>query len=253
MEKAMKHAICCISWDRPEFTKQTWAANLDPLRWGRDAEGVQILWVDNGSTTDNFTEFTKQMMRHRPAYSELLSENSGIAYAVNRMLRVAFVELGCDFVTTMGSDIIEPLGWLGLRERAFRTIPNTALCSIKVSDAATLPIRRTYDDIDIELGPLISGNHTISRSTWEKFGYYYEPLGIYGPIDFEYCARIHYHNGPLSYQIASQRAEHLGTRGRNPKTYQDIKDASDAKAWPLLHQRVREMNADNLYYQPNLI
>ena len=249
----MKHYLLAVTLDRPDFTLQTWANNFDPSRWGRPAKGVRILWVDNGSTADNYALFFDQMAKHKPPYHELLVQNHGIAYAINRMMRVAFEEMGADMVTTIGSDILEPDGWLGLREKAMADIPNSMLCSIKVSDAATLPIVKERDGITYELGPLISGNHTISRKCWERFGYYYEPLGIYGPIDFEYCHRIHYHVGPISYQISSARAQHLGSRGMNPKSYQDLKDESDKYAWPAFHQRVREMNADNLYYTPDWV
>lgn len=249
----MKHYLLAITLDRPDFTLQTWANNFDPANWGRPADGVRIMWVDNGSTADNYARFFSEMTQYKPAYHELLTENRGIAYAVNRMMRVAFEECGADMVTTIGSDIIEPDGWLGLRERAMQTIPNSMLCSIKVSDAATLPIVKERDGITYEVGSLISGNHTISRKCWERFGYYYEPMGIYGPIDFEYCLRIRYHVGPISYQIANARALHLGGRGMNPAAYQARKDESDKAAWPLYHERIRSLRADNLHYRPDWV
>ena len=240
----MAHLIGLITWDRLNLTSITAPINLNPERWGIDPDDVTVMWVDNGSTPTNYKAMSKLIMpdikvRHR--------KNQGIARAINDICHMAFNMLDIDYVTTLANDIIEPENYLLHRQEAISAINNTGVCSIKVDDAATFGVKR-QEGIQYEENVLISGNHTIPRSTFKRIGYQYEGYGIYAPLDFDYCARAQA-AGLRTYQLSGVIAKHLGKN--NDQEYQQQKNASHYAALPEYRARLEAYRrGHNLYYKP---
>ena len=240
----MAHLIGLITWDRLHLTSITAPINLNPQRWGIDPDDVTVMWVDNGSTPANYKAMSKLILpdcklRHR--------KNHGIGRAINDICHMAFHMMGVDYVTTIANDIIEPQNYLLHRQEAIEAIENTGVCSIKVNDAATFGTKR-QDGVQYEENVLISGNHTIPRTTFERIGYQYEGYGIYAPIDFDYCARAQA-TGLRTYQLSGVIAKHLGNN--NDQEYQQQKNASHYAAMPEYRARLETYRrGHNLYYKP---
>lgn len=243
----MAHLIGLITWDRLHLTSITAPLNLKPERWGIDPDDVTMMWVDNGSTPANYQAMRRLLHGIGYTYHIRLERNYGIAHAINELYQFGFNRLGVDYVTTIANDIIEPDGYLALRQEAIGAIHTTGVCSIKVDDAATFGTKR-QDGIQYEENLLISGNHTTPRGTFERIGYQYEGYGIYAPIDFDYCARAQA-AGLRTYQLSGVIAKHLGKN--NDQEYQQQKNASHYAALPEYRARLETYRrGHNLYYKP---
>jgi GT2 family glycosyltransferase len=232
-----KVIICALTLGRPELTRQTWQNNLNNA--GCDFD---LLWFDNGSNKDDNIEIFNIALQYRITWFEWSKHNTGIANALNTMIKTAFVR-GADYIVTMANDIIEPDGWVKMRVEAAQAIDNTGVVSIPVKGAKRYRTQR-IDNTLIEQGQVI-GNWLITREAIEQVGLFYTGFGVYGPLDLEYCDRLEAAR-LKRYYLSNQHAEHLGID--NPKEYQAKKEASLNKSWPKYRRRREDIKAGKVSF-----
>ena len=107
----------------------------------------------------------------------------GIAHAINHGLKAAFKHNNYDACMIMANDILESPDWLKVRiEKLKEYGTSLGLVSAQIGIAPNRDIETT-----------IIGNWLIPQHTFEAVGYfntYYDQIG-YGPIDLDYCQRVH--------------------------------------------------------------
>jgi len=230
----MKHAILLLTCGRIEETRQTWAHNLEPVR--RIPGVVRYLW-DNSESLDDVEKIYFETRKHGKVKAWAYGRNVGISVALNAMMDAAF-NAGADCVTTMANDILEPAGYLEARSKAVETFPEAGVIAIPIhqQNCNRYPAKEERG-IRIEDGHII-GNYTIPRATWAAGIRFCETMGIYGPIDLDFCNQVWAIDKRCIY-LSDFEAIHIGTN--NPTEYQAAKDASLALAWPVYEQRNREL------------
>jgi GT2 family glycosyltransferase len=227
----MKTAILALTCGRIEKTRETFEHNLrgittDVLLWDNSEDDADIAAIDA------IAKDYPNIIDVRRMY-----KNLGIAHALNRLMQVAFEENDYDFVITMGNDILEPEGWVSIREHYATEIPRVGIVSIPLAGAARYAIQK-HHELLWEHGHII-GNFGITRECFEAIGYMPEVYGIYGPIDLEYCDKAMAANLRTIY-VSTMWATHLS--GENPQEYQQAKDNSLKAAWPIYLDRKRRIN-----------
>jgi hypothetical protein len=229
--KAMtKHAILLLTCGRIEETRQTWKHNLKEIP-------AKLYWWDNTSDPDDRYTLLRLSRNYTFHYQRGAGENIGISMPLNRMMDAAF-NAGADCVTTMANDILEPAGYLEARSKAVETFPEAGVIAIPIhqQNCNRYPAKEERG-IRIEDGHII-GNYTIPRATWAAGIRFCETMGIYGPIDLDFCNQVWAIDKRCIY-LSDFEAIHIGTN--NPTEYQAAKDASLALAWPVYEQRNREL------------
>jgi hypothetical protein len=241
-----QHWLLFLTLGRVKETDRTWSQMLSRERWGPCMDHVKAAWFDNGSDREDFVELN-YLSRLYGGHDALFFEdtNKGIAVAINEMMHYAFKERGAQFVTTMGSDIIEPPMFVDIRETVFRMHPEIGICATPPqNDKPTY----AYDDhLQMDICQPI-GNHTYSRQLWESIGYLREDYGIYGPLDLDYCDRAKA-AGFLSVQITNWPSWHIGVN--NDPDYEAAKQASLKISWPqYLEKRKAYARGEGIRYVP---
>jgi GT2 family glycosyltransferase len=211
-------AVISLTLDREELTQRAFPHNLTPR------PDLLYIW-DNGS------RYWHKLKDYNPDTLYISSTNKGISEPLNVMMDAAF-KAGAEMVCTMANDILEPHNaWAKRLEAAKET--GAGVVSIPLAGANRYP-QKEKNGIRYESGDII-GNFGITRQLYESIGGFYEGYGIYGPIDLDYCARARAAGFDTIY-ISNLYAEHLGVN--NPKDYQQKKEASLKKAWPLYNYRL---------------
>lgn len=234
----MNLAIIALTCGRPEQTRQTWAANLQP--------GYPVYWWDN-TDGDDWEEIDTICNAYSPDVCFKSTRNLGISHPVNRMMDLAFAD-GFDAVVTMANDLIEAPDWLHKFEQALRIIPRAGIISTPPGGPADGVLRYPKTQCGhllIEDGDLI-GNMCIPRHTWEMVGHWYDGFGVYGPIDLEYCARVRA-AGLRCVYLSQYPSKNIGRD--NPADYQKAKMDSLKKSWGLYKERLSDIKAGNFYYR----
>lgn len=218
-------AILALTYGRPEFTVETWRHNFANHGAGDE---VRIFWFDNGSTPDELDVMIYEATKWGFAYTQFETKNTGIAYALNWLMKAAFAT-GAKQVVTMANDIKEPAGWLDFRIRASQDIPNTGAVSVPVDRCARYPGKHVNGWM-VEEGTII-GNWLITRECYDKIGGFCMDYGVYGPLDIDYCERMRA-AGLRYYYLHDLHANHIGKKEFNPAAYQAAKMDSLNKSWP---------------------
>lgn len=232
---------------RIELMEQTWAHNLNNAGCDYD-----LFWLDNGTNEEEFHLVADIAWRYDIKWFENEIENLGIAPAYNTLMRVGY-DMGYDYVMTMANDILEPDNWLRSRIEAAEKVDNTAVVAIPCNGAHRYS-RANINGIDIEQGQVI-GNYLITRKALETVGYWTTKYGIYGPIDLDYCDRIH-KAGLRAYYLSGLHSEHLGTwQKEGDSEYQARKKESLNASWQkYTQQKEKYARGEDLYFpwpQPN--
>jgi len=217
-------AVLLLTCGRAELTAQTWHHNLR-----RAGYPHRLFWYDNGSEEADYLRMVDESWEYNITWHESLSENIGIALALNWMIVAAFAR-GADAVVTMANDILEPDNWLKRRVEAMQAIPNTGAVAIG-GDFCHRYALQEENGVTIEEGGDIIGNYLITRAAYEKVGLFCTDYGIYGPLDLDYCFRMKC--AGLRYYYAEGEAQHIGTVDRNPEEYTEIKKNSLAASWKI--------------------
>lgn len=217
-------AILALTCGRPEFTVETWRHNfanhgLKETPW--------IYWFDNGSKPDELRPMMQEAAKHNFVYSHFETQNTGIAYALNHLIKEAW-KRGHRRFCTMANDIKEPPGWLDFRVRAATDIDNTGVVAIPVDGAARYG-RKHVNGWVIDEGTVI-GNWLITEQAYSKIGGFCMDYGIYGPLDIDYCERMRA-AGLRYYYISDLHADHVGKKEFNPPDYQAAKMTSLNASW----------------------
>ena len=130
----MKTAILTLTCGRLEMTVETWRHNFA----NHGAGDVRVFWFDNGSTPDELAVMMEEAAKWRFAFTQFETQNKGIAYALNWMMKAAFAT-GAHAVATMANDIKEPNGWLDFRIRAAKDIYHTGVVAVAVDQSTRYP------------------------------------------------------------------------------------------------------------------
>ena len=240
------HWLLFITLNRIHETDRTWSMMLSRERWGPCMDHVKTAWFDNGSDREDFSELqylSRLYGGHDAHFAE--DTNKGIAYAINEMMHYAFEICGAQFVTTMGSDIIEPPSFVHMREAVFNLHKNVGVVATPPQNEK--PKYKDTDRLELDVCQPI-GNHTYSRELWEAIGYLREDYGIYGPLDLDYCDRAKA-AGFLSVQITNWPSWHIGTN--NPPDYEAAKQESLKISWKqYLSKRKAYAKGEGIRYVP---
>lgn len=238
----MKTAILTLTCGRPCFTVETWRHNF--ANHGMK-EAPQVYWFDNGSTPGELRQMMEEAAKHNFVYSHFETQNKGIAYALNHLLRQAHAD-GISQFMTMANDIKEPPGWLDFRVRAAADIDNTGVVAIPVDGAARYG-RKHVNGWVIDEGTVI-GNWLITEQAYSKIGGFCMDYGIYGPLDIDYCERMKV-AGLKYYYISDLYAEHIGEPKNNPPEYQAEKTASLNASWETFKKNQKAYRVGAKIYQ----
>jgi GT2 family glycosyltransferase len=228
----MKTAIIALTCGRINYTRQTFAHNF------KDIDTDVFIW-DNSETPEERAEVIELCAQY-PQVKAIMSEgvNIGIAHGLNRLLKTVFVQNNYDMAITMGNDILEPPGWVSMREHYAQAIPRVGIVSTPLKGAARYAIQ-LHGDCYFEHGHII-GNFGITRELFERIGYMPEVYGVYGPIDLEYCDKAQAAGYKTIYiSTITPPPVHIGDD--SPAEYQDKKMRSLQAAWPIYHDRKRRI------------
>lgn len=217
-------AILALTCGRPEFTVETWAHNFSNHGL---AETPWIYWFDNGSTPDELRPMMQEASRYNIVYSHFETQNKGIAYALNALMRKAWND-GCRTFCTMANDIKEPDGWLLHRILASKVIERTGVVSVPVDRCARYG-KKNANGYAIEEGTII-GNWLITERAYKAIGGFCMDYGTYGPLDIDYCERMKA-VGVRYYYLSDLHADHIGKKEFNPPEYQAKKMESLNASW----------------------
>lgn len=122
-------------------------------------------------------------------------DREGIAHALNDGIDVMLAG-GFDAVGFLANDIQEPDEWLRAKVSHLGTIHNAG--------AASTSVEQMHSQL---ISQHIIGNYLISREAINKIGYFNEDFDPYGPIDLDYCERLHA-AGFGTYYVINEMAHH---------------------------------------------
>lgn len=144
----------------------------------------ELIWVDNGSTEENW----RLLEIIKPDIFIFRKENLGVAKGTNLGLEVAT----SSWVVCPGSDMLMPRGWLQRMMEYTREFPEFSVFSTLFNLAPDhynkiLKERRLGDDIvraELTLTPGICiGPMIVKKEVYDKVGYLREDIGMYGYED----------------------------------------------------------------------
>lgn len=237
----MKTAILTLTCGRLEMTVETWRHNFA----NHGAGDVRVFWFDNGSTPDELAVMMEEAAKWRFAFTQFETQNKGIAYALNWMMKAAFAT-GAHAVATMANDIKEPNGWLDFRIRAAKDIYHTGVVAVAVDQSTRYPPKHVNGWM-IEEGTVI-GNWLITRDVYDAIGGFCMDYGTYGPVDIDYCERMKA-AGWRYYYLHDLYADHIGQKEANPAQYQAEKNASLNKSWEVYKRNLKLYRQGKNVYQ----
>jgi hypothetical protein len=119
----------------------------------------------------------------------------GIAKALNDGIDL-MKEGNFDAVGFLANDIIEPARWLEKKQQALEFYPNAGVVACSIHEPVTQMINQH-----------VIGNWLIGANAIDKIGYFNEDFHPYGPIDLDYCDRLH-SSGLASYYAMNCHAHH---------------------------------------------
>jgi GT2 family glycosyltransferase len=125
----------------------------------------------------------------------ILIDREGIAAALNDGID-AMLDGGFDYVGFLANDIQEPEDWLLSKINV--------MSFVKDAGAVSIDIQRNHTSL---ISQHIIGNYLISREAINKIGYFNEEFDPYGPIDLDYCERLHA-AGFGTYYALNEMASH---------------------------------------------
>ena len=147
----------------------------------------------------------------------IMIDREGIANALNDGID-AMIDGGFDYVGFLANDIQEPEDWLLMKISLIAGIPAAGVVSISVEQMHS-QLRSQH----------IIGNYLISRSAIDAIGYFNEEFDPYGPIDLDYCERLHA-AGFGTYYVLDEVAHHPHSHAAGTEYGYD-KTARVAESW----------------------
>lgn len=223
-----------LTCGRVEETRRTFDHNIKGIKKNNPNIDIDLYWWDNSTDPLEAAALEHIVKKYRTNITKFKHpRNAGISRPLNTMMCAAF-NAGADMVTTMANDILEPDNYIQARTIAIQTFPQAGIISIPIhqQDCNRYP-KRNEQGINIEEGHVI-GNYTIPRSVWKLGIEFCEDMGIYGPIDLDFCNQVWAAKMRCLY-LSDLEAIHIGTN--NPPEYQKAKDESLAASWEIYSQR----------------
>ena len=176
---------------------------------------------------------------------ELLQiEQKGISKAINIGLNHFFENGDAQNVFICANDIELPQGAFNKMLHVTSHIPQTGVSAIHCVEAMPELIRVNDQDICTAWG--VFGNYLLTRSAFEKIGYWNENHDPYGMNDSDYCYRLH-KAGFLNYYIYGLQAHHLGADVHSGTDYRKMKDESLSKAGAIYNEWKQVYDSGNLH------
>jgi GT2 family glycosyltransferase len=238
----MRISWIMLTYNRADFVAQTMAHNI--ANSGSHID--ELIWVDNGST-DHVRDV---MFSYQPDVCVLNKSNLGVSKGTNRGFTVATG----DYVLLTGPDMLLPDNWLATFRTYLTGITNTGVACFFHQDP-NLTFDETCEVNGLRFHPCSpwSALRIVSRELLiKKIGYLREDFGLYGWEDVEWgkrALRVCKENHLLTYAIAGQRAEHLGTPRKDPGEYRAFKTREVSERWK--HELLRQCKTENYpYYNP---
>jgi hypothetical protein len=154
-------------------------------------------------------------------------EQKGISAAINKGLYHFFEKGLAQNVFICANDIELPQGAFNKMLHVAHHIPETGVSAIHCVEG--LPDLQKVNDQDIHPCWGVFGDYLLTRSAFEKVGYWNEDQDPYGMNDSDYCYRLH-KAGFLNYYIFGLRGEHLGGDVGSGTEYRKMKDEGLSKA-----------------------
>jgi GT2 family glycosyltransferase len=125
----------------------------------------------------------------------ILIDRQGIAAALNDGID-AMLDGGFDYVGFLANDIQEPEEWLLSKI--------SLIAAVQDAGAVSTSVEQMHCQL---ISQHIIGNYLISREAINKVGYFNEEYDPYGPIDLDYCERLHA-AGFGTYYVLNEMAHH---------------------------------------------
>jgi glycosyltransferase involved in cell wall biosynthesis len=200
-----------ITLNRKEIVKKT----LDKILNNAGCE-FELLVVDNGST-DGVDDYIaslspKLLIRH--------TENKGVAYSLNKLIKRANGEYICH----IGNDIEMDCGWLKSMLYYSKKIP-TGVCAIHVVEE--LPEKTKINGEEVHLRKVVFGSKMYRRALVKDLAY--KEWSKYGLEDSDLSLRFYY-QGLYNYYIPGYKGIHVGEDHRDKGAYRKMKWEELAKA-----------------------
>ncbi len=145
---------------------------------------LQILYVIDNSKNSNSNLFSNEKI-----YYIFNQDNKGIAYALNKALKLA-IKNNYEWLLTMDQDSFFINGGMNYMKKIMHKYPNTAIFSPK--HIFTEDNNEIISDISYPFDVMTSGN-IINTTIIKKIGFFDESLFI-DMVDVDVCIRLHKNN-----------------------------------------------------------
>jgi hypothetical protein len=122
-------------------------------------------------------------------------DREGIAHALNDGID-AMLAGKFNMVGFLANDIKEPEDWLLMKV--------SLLAAVQDAGAVSTSVEQLHSQLRSQH---IIGNYLISKEAIDKIWYFNEEFGEYGPIDLDYCERLHA-AGFGTYYVLNEMAHH---------------------------------------------
>lgn len=188
-------------------------ANIARIRSQVDA----VIVVDDGSPEPSGSDAVLAQIAHDGSELVRLTENRGIAHALNVGIRIA-LERGADFVLTVDQDTLLPHDYAARLLDTFALASSNAaplqtrigvVASERVNDTR-LRIADTVDGVATVVEAIQSGS-LVSAHCLRECGWFDERLVI-DTVDTEFCLRISLHGFAVAIAPGSRIEHAIGTQ-----------------------------------------
>jgi len=204
-------SIIVLNYNRLQYTKQTVQYLID-----RTTVEHEFIFVDNGSTdgTREYLIGLESSTNAKKVTYVFNPRNYGVAGGRNSGLKVATG----DYLMTIDDDILVPANYDQMMIRALGLVDNLGSVGINV-EGRDYPIAKINGaEIKIKAGNIGGGCICISRSTFEKVGYF-SPDFVYGGEDCDLYNKL---------QLSGLRNGYIAVKGkhidkRDNKAYEGLK------------------------------
>lgn len=227
-------SILSLSWNRIKTIKESYHKNLGGC--GLPWDQLELLVCDQGST-DGSQAYLHEHFRF--GYFRQNKFNEGIGRSFNQLM----LRAKGDYICLMGTDIVNPSGWLKTLLEYAEAVPNSGIVGIKCT--AEIPPLQTKPDKNGNprsahyLTPTcdkVFGTMMFSRKVFESVGGFHEGFHPYGFEDSDFNNRITL-AGFNSFYVPDLASEHIGGDVGENSVYRRMKDESLARNGDLFWRR----------------
>lgn len=213
-------SILYLTIDRWPSARDNLLANL--TRGGIPADGIELLWCDNGSKSEELIDAFKNLSYL--SYARLNRENEGITRALNQLI----IRTTGRHIVQLGNDYEMPDGWLRKMVEYAEVVEGAGMVGIPWCPGHRGEITDVGGGVRAHLNgytqPMF-GVKLLTRAMLDHIGGFDEKLHPYGLCDTDMHQRACL-AGFKNFYIPDLMSKHLGTGDADKGEYRQMKDFS---------------------------